>query len=129
MDLLLGALGALGALGFCRPDGTFVTTLDELGERLGEMAASGRSPMGRGVGRRTEHRARRQNVRLWRASDTSISIVQFADNVINPRHSPVLRPRFSALWCLLLPPANSLVPGRPDGRRGPRCPHLITWYR
>jgi hypothetical protein len=38
MDLLLGPLGALG---FCQPDGTFVTSLDELGERLGEMARSG----------------------------------------------------------------------------------------
>jgi hypothetical protein len=38
MDLLLGPLGALG---FCQPDGTFITTLAELGERLGEMACSG----------------------------------------------------------------------------------------
>jgi hypothetical protein len=38
MDLLLGALGALG---FCQPDGSFVTTLDQLGERLAEMTRSG----------------------------------------------------------------------------------------
>jgi hypothetical protein len=37
MDLLLGALAALG---FCQPDGTFITTLAELGERLGEMTCS-----------------------------------------------------------------------------------------
>ncbi len=38
LDLLLGPLAALG---FCQPDGTFITSLDELGERLGEMAATG----------------------------------------------------------------------------------------
>jgi hypothetical protein len=38
LDLLLGALGALG---FCQPDGSFVTTLDQLGERLAEMTRSG----------------------------------------------------------------------------------------
>jgi hypothetical protein len=38
MDLLLGPLADLG---FCQPDGTFITTLDELGERLGEMAEVG----------------------------------------------------------------------------------------
>ena len=38
LDLLLGPLADLG---FCQPDGTFVTSLDDLRERLGEMAASG----------------------------------------------------------------------------------------
>jgi DDE superfamily endonuclease len=38
LDLLLGPLADLG---FCQPDGTFITTLDELGERLGEMAEVG----------------------------------------------------------------------------------------
>jgi hypothetical protein len=38
MDLLLGPLADLG---FCQPDGTFITGLDELGERLGEMAEVG----------------------------------------------------------------------------------------
>ena len=38
LDLLLGPLAALG---FCQPDGTFITSLDELGERLGEMAEAG----------------------------------------------------------------------------------------
>jgi DDE superfamily endonuclease len=38
MDLLLGALAALG---YCQPDGTFITTLDQLRGLLGEMAASG----------------------------------------------------------------------------------------
>jgi hypothetical protein len=31
----------LGALGFCQPDGTFVTTLDDLRELLAELATSG----------------------------------------------------------------------------------------
>jgi hypothetical protein len=38
LDLLLGELAALG---FCQPDGTFITTLDELGQWLSEMAAAG----------------------------------------------------------------------------------------
>jgi len=38
LDLLLGPLAALG---FCQPDGTFVTTLDDLRELLAEMASSG----------------------------------------------------------------------------------------
>jgi len=38
MDLLLGELGALGC---CQPDGTFITTLADLGDQLEEMALSG----------------------------------------------------------------------------------------
>jgi hypothetical protein len=38
LDLLLGELGALG---FCQPDGTFITTLDDLRHWLSEMAAAG----------------------------------------------------------------------------------------
>jgi hypothetical protein len=38
MDLLLGELAALG---YCQPDGTFVTTLDQLRELLAEMAEVG----------------------------------------------------------------------------------------
>ena len=38
LDLLLGPLGDLG---FCQPDGTFITTLDDLRHWLCEMAASG----------------------------------------------------------------------------------------
>jgi hypothetical protein len=38
LDLLLGPLGDLG---FCQPDGTFITTLADLGRWLGEMAAAG----------------------------------------------------------------------------------------
>ena len=38
LDLLLGELAALG---FCQPDGSFITSLDDLGRWLGEMARSG----------------------------------------------------------------------------------------
>jgi hypothetical protein len=38
LDLLLGALAALG---YCQPDGTFITTLTDLGDRLAEMAQTG----------------------------------------------------------------------------------------
>jgi hypothetical protein len=38
LDLLLGPLGALG---FCQPDGTFITSLDDLRRWLAEMARSG----------------------------------------------------------------------------------------
>jgi hypothetical protein len=40
-DSLAPLLGELGALGFCQPDGTFVTTLDDLRALLAEMATSG----------------------------------------------------------------------------------------
>ena len=38
LDLLLGPLGDLG---FCQPDGTFITSLDQLGRWLAEMAQAG----------------------------------------------------------------------------------------
>jgi hypothetical protein len=38
LDLLLGPLAALG---FCQPDRTFITTLEELGQWLAEMAQTG----------------------------------------------------------------------------------------
>ncbi len=38
LDLLLGPLAALG---FCQPDGTFITSLDDLGQWLAEMARCG----------------------------------------------------------------------------------------
>jgi hypothetical protein len=38
MDLLLGPLGELG---FCQPDGTFITSLDQLRQWLGEMTQAG----------------------------------------------------------------------------------------
>jgi hypothetical protein len=38
LDLLLGPLAALG---YCQPDGTFITSLDELRQWLGEMTTAG----------------------------------------------------------------------------------------
>jgi hypothetical protein len=51
LDLLLGPLTDLG---FCQPDGSFVTTLDELVELLGEMAAAGEAVLLDGLGTRVQ---------------------------------------------------------------------------
>jgi hypothetical protein len=51
LDLLLGQLGALG---FCQPDGTFIATLGELGERLAEMADVGEAVCVDGLGTRVQ---------------------------------------------------------------------------
>jgi hypothetical protein len=54
LDLLLGPLGALG---FCQPDGTFVTTLDDLRELLAEMASSGEAVCVDGLATRAQRPA------------------------------------------------------------------------
>jgi hypothetical protein len=54
LDLLLGPLGALG---FCQPDGSFVTTLDDLGELLAEMASSGEAVCVDGLATRVQRPA------------------------------------------------------------------------
>jgi hypothetical protein len=51
MDLLLGELGALG---FCQPDGSFITSLAELGCWLSEMACSGEAVLVDGLGTRVQ---------------------------------------------------------------------------
>ncbi len=51
MDLLLPELAALG---FCQPDGTFIATLAELCERLGEMARSGEAVVVDGLATRVQ---------------------------------------------------------------------------
>ena len=51
MDLLLGELAALG---YCQPDGTFTTTLEELRELLGEMAAAGEAVVVDGLATRVQ---------------------------------------------------------------------------
>ncbi len=51
LDLLLGPLADLG---FCQPDGTFITSLDELGQRLGEMAAAGEAVVVDGLATRVQ---------------------------------------------------------------------------
>jgi hypothetical protein len=51
MDLLLGPLAALG---YCQPDGTFITTLAELRERLAEMAQTGEAVCVDGLGTRVQ---------------------------------------------------------------------------
>jgi hypothetical protein len=54
VDLLLGQLGALG---FCQPDGTFITTLEELQQRLGEMAEVGEAVCVDGLATRVQRPA------------------------------------------------------------------------
>jgi hypothetical protein len=51
MDLLLGALAAVG---YCQPDGTFITTLADLGQWLGEMARSGEAVVVDGLATRVQ---------------------------------------------------------------------------
>jgi hypothetical protein len=51
LDLLLGPLASLG---FCQPDGSFITSLDELGRWLAEMAASGEAVLLDGLGTRVQ---------------------------------------------------------------------------
>jgi hypothetical protein len=51
MDLLVGELAAVG---FCQPDGSFITTLAELGCWLSEMARSGEAVLVDGFGTRVQ---------------------------------------------------------------------------
>jgi hypothetical protein len=51
MDL---PLGELGELGFCQPDGTFITTLADLGGYLEEMALSGEAVCVHGLATRVQ---------------------------------------------------------------------------
>jgi hypothetical protein len=51
MDLLLGELAAVG---FCQPDGSFITTLADLGCWLSEMARSGEAVLVDGFGTRVQ---------------------------------------------------------------------------
>jgi len=54
LDLLLGPLGALG---FCQPDGSFITTLDQLAQRLAEMARAGEAVCVDGLATRVQRPA------------------------------------------------------------------------
>jgi DDE superfamily endonuclease len=51
MDLLLGPLGALGC---CQPDGTFITSLDDLRRWLSEMATTGEAVVVDGLATRVQ---------------------------------------------------------------------------
>jgi hypothetical protein len=51
MDLLVGELAAVG---FCQPDGSFITTLADLGGWLSEMARSGEAVLVDGFGTRVQ---------------------------------------------------------------------------
>jgi hypothetical protein len=54
MDLLLGPLADLG---FCQPDGTFITTLDDLRALLAEMAQTGEAVVVDGLATRVQRPA------------------------------------------------------------------------
>jgi hypothetical protein len=54
MDLLLRELATLGC---CQPDGTFITSLDDLRERLAEMAATGEAVCVDGLATRVQRPA------------------------------------------------------------------------
>jgi DDE superfamily endonuclease len=54
LDLLLGELVALG---LCQPDGTFITSLDDLRDRLAEMAVTGEPVCVDGLGVRVQRPA------------------------------------------------------------------------
>jgi hypothetical protein len=56
-DSLELLLGPLGALGFCQPDGTFVTTLDDLRALLAELASSGEAVCVDGLATRVQRPA------------------------------------------------------------------------
>jgi hypothetical protein len=53
-DSLNLLLGALAALGICQPDGTFVTSLADLTDRLVEMAATGEAAVVDGLATRVQ---------------------------------------------------------------------------
>jgi DDE superfamily endonuclease len=54
LDLLLGPLAALG---YCQPDGTFITSLDDLRQWLAEMARSGEAVVVDGLATRVQRPA------------------------------------------------------------------------
>jgi hypothetical protein len=54
MDLLLPKLATLG---YCQPDGTFITSLDDLGQWLAEMAAAGEAVVVDGLATRVQRPA------------------------------------------------------------------------
>ncbi len=62
MDLLLAGLAALG---YCQPDGTFITTLADLREWLGEMAAAGEAVLVDGLATRVQRPRGWANQKVW----------------------------------------------------------------
>jgi hypothetical protein len=62
MDLLLAGLAALG---YCQPDGTFITALADLRERLGEMARTGEAVLVDGLATRVQRPRGWANQKVW----------------------------------------------------------------
>src|SRR5215207_6141243 len=62
MDLLLAGLAALG---YYQPDGTFITTLADLRERLGELARTGEAVLVDGLATRVQRPCGWANQKVW----------------------------------------------------------------
>jgi DDE superfamily endonuclease len=62
MELLLGGLAGLGS---CQPDGRFITTLADLGERRGEMARTGEAVVVDGLATRGQRPCGWANQKVW----------------------------------------------------------------
>jgi hypothetical protein len=62
IDLLLAGLAGLG---YCQPDGTFITTLADLREWLGEMAAAGEAVLVDGLATRVQRPRGWANQKVW----------------------------------------------------------------
>jgi len=62
MDLLLAGLAGLG---YCQPDGTFITTLADLREWLGEMARTGEAVLVDGLATRVQRPRGWANQKVW----------------------------------------------------------------
>jgi hypothetical protein len=62
LDLLVDALATLG---YCQPDGTFITTLADLRERLAEQALSGEAVVVDGLATGCSAPSGRANQKAW----------------------------------------------------------------
>jgi hypothetical protein len=62
MDLLLAGLAGLG---YCQPDGTVITTLADLRERLGEIARTGEAVLVDGLATRVQRPCGWANQKVW----------------------------------------------------------------
>jgi hypothetical protein len=62
MDRLLDVLAALG---YCQPDGTFITTLADLGELLAEQARTGEAVVVDGLATRVQRPSGWANQKVW----------------------------------------------------------------
>src|SRR6266540_139139 len=89
LDLLLGPLAALG---FCQPDGTFVTTLDDLRALLAEMAQAGEAVVVDGLATRVQRPAGWGNQKVLYDAEVAAILDRGFRGIAKPRehrHTPV----------------------------------------